>query len=188
MLHHHVVDHLGDQDRLADPGTTEQPRLAAPLQRRQHVDHLDARLDDLRLAGLLHQRNGGLMDRPPGHRPQGLAVVDRLAEDVEHAAEQRLTDGNPQAGAAVAHRRPAEQPCGGAERHRPRHIGTEVGHHLQHHIPVGAGLEPVQQIREALREMHIDDALADGDDRSPVDDRVFARRVGHAAKRPCPCI
>ena len=39
----HVVDHLGEQHRLAHARAAEQPRLAAALERHQHVDDLDAR-------------------------------------------------------------------------------------------------------------------------------------------------
>jgi hypothetical protein len=38
----HVVDHLGEQHRLADARPAEQSRLAAALERHQHVDDLDA--------------------------------------------------------------------------------------------------------------------------------------------------
>jgi hypothetical protein len=38
----HVVDHLHDQHGLADPGTAEQPGLAAALEGGEDVDRLDA--------------------------------------------------------------------------------------------------------------------------------------------------
>jgi hypothetical protein len=42
----HVVDHLGQQHRLADARSAEQSCLAAALQRHQDIDDLDARLED----------------------------------------------------------------------------------------------------------------------------------------------
>ena len=45
----HVVDHLGEQHRLAHAGAAEQARLAAALQRNQHVDDLDAGLENFGL-------------------------------------------------------------------------------------------------------------------------------------------
>ena len=61
----HVVDHLGEQHRLAHARAAEQPRLAAALQRHEHVDDLDARLEDFGLGGTSRQRRRGSMHRAP---------------------------------------------------------------------------------------------------------------------------
>jgi hypothetical protein len=47
----HVVNHFGEQNRLADPGPAEQARFAATLDRHQHIDDLDPCLKDLRFSG-----------------------------------------------------------------------------------------------------------------------------------------
>jgi hypothetical protein len=47
----HVVDQLSEQHRLAHAGTAEQARFAAALERHQHIDGLDPRLEDLRFGG-----------------------------------------------------------------------------------------------------------------------------------------
>jgi hypothetical protein len=52
----HVVDHLGQQDRLAHARAAEESRLAAALQRHEHIDDLDARFEDFRLGGTSRQR------------------------------------------------------------------------------------------------------------------------------------
>ena len=61
----HVVDHLGEQHRLAHARAAEQPRLAAALQRHEHVDDLDARFEDLRLGGAPRQRRRCAMHGAP---------------------------------------------------------------------------------------------------------------------------
>jgi hypothetical protein len=45
----HVVNHLREQHRLAHACTTEKAGLAAAFQGNEHVDHLNARLEHLRL-------------------------------------------------------------------------------------------------------------------------------------------
>ena len=71
----HVVDHLGEQHRLAHARPAEQARLAAALQRQQHVDHLDARLEDLGPGGApapaAAARGGRCATPRPRPRPRG---------------------------------------------------------------------------------------------------------------------
>ena len=69
----HVVDHLGQQNGLADPGAPEQSRLAAAFERHQHIDGLDAGLEDLALGGSLRQRRRRAVYRAQfdiGERPR----------------------------------------------------------------------------------------------------------------------
>ena len=47
VLEGDVVDQLRDRHGLADPGAAEEADLAAPDERRDQVDDLDARLEDL---------------------------------------------------------------------------------------------------------------------------------------------
>jgi hypothetical protein len=56
LMADHVVDHLGEQHRLADARAAEQARLAAAFQRHQHIDGLDAGLENLGLCRALGQR------------------------------------------------------------------------------------------------------------------------------------
>ena len=86
-----VVDQLLDQHRLAEPGAAEQADLAAAHERCDQVDDLDPRLEDLRLRRELAELGRIAVDRPALARG-GLAVVDRLAEDVPEAAERLLAD------------------------------------------------------------------------------------------------
>src|SRR5208282_711926 len=52
----HVVDHFGQQHRLADACPAEKPCLAAALQRHKYVDDLDASLKDFRLGRTARER------------------------------------------------------------------------------------------------------------------------------------
>ena len=61
----HVVDHFGEQHRLAHARSAEEPRLAAALERHEHVDDLDARLEDLGLGGAPRKRRRRAMHRAP---------------------------------------------------------------------------------------------------------------------------
>ena len=47
----HVVNHFGEQHRLAHARPAEQARFAAALERHQHIDDLDPRLEDLGFGG-----------------------------------------------------------------------------------------------------------------------------------------
>ena len=67
LMPDHVVNHLGEQHRLAHARPAEQSRLAAALQRHQHVDDLDARFKDFGLGGTSGQRRRSPMDRAPLH-------------------------------------------------------------------------------------------------------------------------
>ena len=63
LMPDHVVDHLGEQHRLADARAAEQARLAAALQRHEHIDGLDARLENLGFGGTLGQRRAARDER-----------------------------------------------------------------------------------------------------------------------------
>ena len=108
----HVVDHFGEQHRLAHAGPAEQTRFAAALQRHQHIDDLDARLKDLGLGGTPRQRRRGSMDGAPLDICRRRLAVDGVAEHVEHARENSLADRRLQRPARVLHRHAAERDPG----------------------------------------------------------------------------
>jgi hypothetical protein len=57
-------DEFGEDDRLAEAGTAEQAGLTAADERREQVDHLDARLEELGLRGEFLDRRRIAVDRP----------------------------------------------------------------------------------------------------------------------------
>ena len=100
----HVVDHFGEQHRLAHARSAEQSRLAAALQRHEHIDDLDPRLEDLGFGGTPCQRRRGSMDGAPLDICRRRLAVDGVAEHVEHARENSLADRRLQRPARVFHR------------------------------------------------------------------------------------
>ena len=100
MLRRDVVDELLDQHGLADAGTAEEADLAALRVRGEQVDDLDAGLEQGRLGiEILELRR--LAVNAPALAGDGLAVVDRVAEHVEDAAERLRTDRDADRGAGV---------------------------------------------------------------------------------------
>ena len=87
-----VVDQLLDEDRLADAGAAEQADLAALGVRRQQVDDLDAGLEHLGGRRELLDGRGRPVDRPALLDLDRVALVDRLAEQVEDAPERDAAD------------------------------------------------------------------------------------------------
>ena len=84
-----VVDELLDEHGLAHAGAAEQADLAALGVGREQVDDLDAGLEHLGRRGQVLDGRGGAVDRPALLDLDRLALVDRLAEQVEDAAERR---------------------------------------------------------------------------------------------------
>ena len=121
-----VVDQLLDQHGLADAGAAEQADLAALGVGREQVDDLDAGLEDLLGRGQVLGARGGAVDRPAVLALDRLALVDRLAEQVEDATERVLADRDGDRGAGVDDRVAAAQAVGGVHRDRADAVVAEV--------------------------------------------------------------
>ena len=89
-----VVDQLLDEHRLADAGAAEQADLAALGVGREQVDDLDAGLEHLGGRGEVLDVGRVAVDRPALLDLDLGALVDRLAEQVEDAAQRDLADGH----------------------------------------------------------------------------------------------
>ena len=87
-------DQLLDDDRLAEAGAAEQAGLAAADERGEQVDDLDAGLEQLGLGREVVELRRLAVDRPALRGVDRPAAVDRLAEQVEDAAEGLLADGH----------------------------------------------------------------------------------------------
>ena len=81
-----VPDQFHDEERLAHSGAAEQPRLAAAGDGGQQVDRLDARLLEGHGADLLIEGRRHAVDGHQALADDGAPAVDRLAEQVHHAA------------------------------------------------------------------------------------------------------
>jgi hypothetical protein len=106
-----VADQLLDEHGLADAGAAEEADLAAADERGDQVDDLDARLEHLDLRLLLLERRRLAVDGSDAVRADVAALVERLAEHVEEAAERLRADGHrigaPVSMTAVPRRRPS---------------------------------------------------------------------------------
>ena len=124
------ADQLLDQHGLADAGAAEEPDLAALGVGREQVDDLDPGLEDL----LGRSEVGGFgrraVDRPALLGLDRLAEVDRLAEQVEDAAQGGVADRNRDRAAGVDHLVAALQAVGGVHRDGADPVVAEVLLHL----------------------------------------------------------
>ena len=108
-------DELGEDDRLAEAGTAEQAGLAAADERREQIDDLDACLEELGLRRQIGDRRRIAVDRPALRRVDRATVVDRLASEIEDAAEGFLADRHGERSAGVDAGAAADHAVGAAE-------------------------------------------------------------------------
>ena len=146
-------DQLGQDDRLAESGPAEQPDLAAADERRQQVDDLDARLELLGLGREGIEGRRVAMDGPVLFRVDRAAAIDRVAEQVEHAAECLLADRNAHGVPGIGHRHAADQPFGRAQGHAADPIAAEVlldlaGQVDLHALDVAHDLQGIINVRQ----------------------------------------
>src|SRR3954469_19021401 len=87
-----VADQLLDEHGLADARAAEQADLAATRVGREQVDDLDAGDEDRGFGRLVDEGRGRGVDRGEHVRTDRAALVDRLADDVENAAERLRAD------------------------------------------------------------------------------------------------
>ena len=132
MLRGDVADQLLDDDRLAGAGPAEDADLAAPPERGDQVDDLDAGLEDLRLRLHLVERGRVAVDRQALVGLDGALAVDRMAEHVEHPTERGLADRHGDRGAGVDDVEAARQAIGGGHRDRAHPVVAEVLLDLDH--------------------------------------------------------
>ena len=103
MLLGDPVDHLLDDDGLADAGTAEQADLAALHVGLEQVDDLDARLEHLGPRLELVERRRVAVDVPVVVGLADGVGVERLADHVEDVSEHGVTDRHLDPVAEVAH-------------------------------------------------------------------------------------
>ena len=123
----------------------------------------------------------------------GRAVVDRVADDVEDAAEALGADGHHDGRAGVAHRHPAYEAVGRVHRDRADGALAQVLRHLEGEVVLGvrdAGvghLEGVEDLRQlAVGKLDVDDRADDLDDLAEARGGAVRgdgiRRLGHGAR------
>ena len=168
-----AVDHLLDEDGLADTGTAEQADLAALDVGGQQVDDLDAGPEDLGLALELVEARSLRVDATAlGDLERGLLDVQRLAEGVPHVAQGHVADGHRDGVAGVAHRGTAHETIGRLHGDGAHHVVADVLGNLERERAIGIALDVVAEadidvqgvveLRHRLDgELHVDDRAGD---------------------------
>ena len=140
VLGRDVVDELHDENGLADTCAAKETNLSAARVRSNQVNDLDARLKDLGRCLLIVELRRRTVDRPALLVADGLGVVvNRLAEDVEHASEGCLADGHLDRCARIVRLHAAHQAVGGAHGDAARDAVAEMLHDLDREIDLLVG-------------------------------------------------
>ena len=173
-----AVDHLLDEDGLADTGAAEQADLAALDVRGQQVDDLDAGPEDLGLGLELVEGRGLAVDAPAlGDLERRLRHVERLAERVPDVALGDVADGHRDRVAGVAHLGAADEAVGRLHRDGAHHVVADVLGDLEGQGAVAATLLALAEVDvDVQRVVELGHRL---DGELDVDDR--AGDAGHAA-------
>ena len=168
VLGRDVVDQLLDEHGLAHACAAEEADLAALDVRREQVDHLDARLEDLGRRGERLEGRRIAVDLPARRRVDRgvVALVDRLTEHVEDAPERGLADGDADRRARVVGDGAARQAVGGIHGDGADAIVAEMLLHLGHErAAVGhRDLERVVDRRQVAVEHGVEHDALDFDD------------------------
>ena len=116
MFGRDVGNQLLNQNRFADASAAEQADFAALGIRLQQVNDLDAGFQNAHDRALLGKGRRLAVDAPFfGGCRKRLAAVNRVAQDVEHAPQGRVTDGNADAASSCLHRHAARKPFAGRQ-------------------------------------------------------------------------
>ncbi len=168
MLRGDIMDQFHDQNGLADARAAEQTDLAALGVRADQVNDFDTGLQDLRSRGLLLKGRGRAMDRPPLLRLRRGPIVNRLAEEVEDAAEALVADRDRDRSLEVHRIRAADQSVRGAHRDAAHDVIADLLRHFgDQPAVIHTDLDRVQQCGKlSLLEADVQDRSRDLDDLS----------------------
>ena len=166
-----VVDELHDDDGLADAGAAEQSDLAAARIGLEQIDHLDAGDEDFRLGRLVDEFGRGPVDGRGKFRVDRPALVHRLADDVEDAAQGLGADRHADRRAGVGHFGAAHEPVGRVHGDGAHGALAEMLRHFEDEaLALVLEVQRVQDRRQIALELHVDDGaddLRDGADIVP---------------------
>ena len=158
----HVVDQFHDEHGLADAGAAEQADLAALGVGRQQVHHLDAGDQDFRFGRLIGVERRILVDGAARLGIDRTGLVHRVADDVDDAAETFVADRHRDRRAGVGALLAAHEPLGGVHRDGADRALAEMLRDLEHQaLAAVRGLERIQDRRQVILELHVDDGADD---------------------------
>jgi peptide chain release factor 1 len=179
-----VVDQLHDDHGLADAGAAEQADLAAARIRREQIDDLDAGDQDLRLGRLVDERGRRLVDRRHHLGVDRAALVDRLADHVDDAAERLGPDRHHDRAAGVDRLGAAHQAVGRVHRDRAHRALAQVLRDLEHQgLALVLDVQRRQDLGQVAVELHVADGADDLGDAADIVLRHF-RALSSGKIRP----
>ncbi len=152
------VDQFLNEHGLAHARAAEQPDLAAAGIRREQVDDLDARDENLRFRRLVDEGRRILVDGAAAGGAHGAGFVHRLADDVDDASESAFADGNRDRLAGVFHLLTAHEAFGDVHRHGAHGGFAQMLRHFEHKpVAVIFRFERVHDRRQIAFELHVHD-------------------------------
>ena len=164
MLFGDVIDQFHDGDGLADAGAAEQPDLSAARVRADEVDDLDAGFENLGFGRLIGKGGRVAMNRHLMRRVERRAFVDRLADDVDQAAERFRADRHGDWLAGVADLHPAHQALGRVHRDAAHGVFAEMLRDFEHEVAlaiaerrVGDAQRVEDRRQRAVAKLDVDD-------------------------------
>mmetsp|Transcript_93254 Transcript_93254/g.182801 ORF Transcript_93254/g.182801 Transcript_93254/m.182801 type:complete len:227 (+) Transcript_93254:1135-1815(+) len=156
MLQRDVVDQLHDDHGLAHAGTAEQADLAPLGIRCQQIDNLDSGEQLLRRGVHLRERRRRPVDRIVFLRVDRAQLVNRLADDVDDAAQRLLADRHFDRSAGVLDLLPAREAVRAVHGDGAHHVLAQMLRHLKHQAVLEAlHLQRVQNGRQGAFELHV---------------------------------
>ncbi len=141
MPAHHVVNHFGEENCLADARAAEQSCLATALERHEHVDRLDTRLKDLGLCSALGEGGRRLVDAVQAHLPELGPTVDGPPEHIEHPGADRFPHWDLQWTAGVLYGRAAREPLWRSHGNAADAVCIELRPDLDQNVALLAGTQ-----------------------------------------------
>ncbi len=157
-----VVDQFLDEHGLAHAGAAEQADLAALSVRCEQVDHLDAGHEDRGFGRLVDEFRRSSVDRRAQVGVDRAALVDRIADDVENAAQGLRTNRHRDLRASGGDRLTAGQTVGRVHRDGADGVFTQVLGNFEHQAgAVVVGFQRRENRRQFAVEGHVDDGADD---------------------------
>src|SRR5262249_29246437 len=157
-----VIDQLHDDDGLADAGAAEQADLAALGVRREQIDDLDAGDENCRLGRLVGEGRRRLMDRAALLVRNRTSLVDRFADHVDDAAQSAVADRHRDRLASIDDLLPTHEALGRVHCDSSHGRLAEMLRDFEHEtVTLILGLERIENGRQMLLEMHVDDGADD---------------------------
>ena len=164
MLKGDVSDQLFDEDGLADACTAEKTDLAALGVRRHQVNDLDAGFQHLPGGDNVDEVRRAVVDRPAVGGGDRTGAVDRLAGNVDHAAEHALAGRNGDRRASIYGFHAAGHAVRRGHGDAAHRAFSELLQAFQHmNAAVDGDLDGVENIRDGavFRELHVHNGAAD---------------------------